>query len=153
MDAQSATDEPDFTLIRVAVLPEGAFGVLLSGTRGRPFVVTLERTYSQAEARPDLGGVWHEGAPGQWLKIAPGKYRCRRTVFHRGGYPTYELIVPGHTRILFHIANDESDVDGCIGVAEAFTDLGIGESRTGFADFLGRCGGRSEFTLDVREVR
>lgn len=49
--------------------------------------------------------------------IPTGLYVCRRTMYHRGGYETFEVTgVPDRSRILFHIANTEEDVAGCIGL-------------------------------------
>lgn len=49
--------------------------------------------------------------------IPAGTYRLARTMYHRYKYPTYEVTgVEGRTRILFHPANTEEDVEGCIGL-------------------------------------
>lgn len=133
---------PDFILQRVAVRPEGAFGVLLQtvGPKdniGVPFAVTLERTYDHPNGR-------------QMVKIPIGRWGCARTHFHRGGYDTYEIIVPGHTRLLFHKGNVEAHSDGCVLVGESFTEVGVAASAVGLAQFLSRVGGRAEFELEVR---
>ncbi len=122
-------------LHRVAILPDGAFGVLLH--LGVPFAVTLERTYGENDL----------------IKIPTGIWRCVRTRFIRGGYDTYEILVPGHSRLLFHIANQEGQLDGCIAVAESFAmfDLkpGIAQSRIGFVEFMNRAANAPEFDLEV----
>ncbi len=125
-------------LVRVSVLPEGAFGVLLH--QGIPFAVTLERTYE------------HPAEP--VVKIPPGKHRCTLTRFYKGGgYPTYEVHVTGHSRLLFHKGNLERETDGCILVGESFTAFsglpGIGMSGLGFDEFLRRAGNVDEFLLEV----
>ena len=118
-----------FELHRVAIRHEGAFGVLLHD--GLPFAVTLERTYDELDERG-------RSSP----KIPLGVYRCRRDFFHRGGYITYEIRVPGHSRLLFHRGNTEKDSEGCVLVAESFGELGrepaILESVMGFAEFMRR---------------
>lgn len=135
-------DGPDFDLVRVSPKnPAGAFGVLLQGEH--PFAVTLERTFDW-EGRIRL------------IKIPSGAWQCRRTYFYRGGYDTYEVPVPGHSRLLFHKGNVEDDSEGCILVAQRYGVLdgqpAILASKQGFADFMLRTAGRVEFTLNVREV-
>lgn len=118
-----------FELHRVAIRKEGAFGVLLH--EGLPFAVTLERTYDELD---------EAGKPSP--KIPVGTYRCTRSFFNRGSYTTYEIHVPGHSRLLFHRGNTEKDSEGCILVAESFGELGaepaILESVMGFAEFIRR---------------
>ena len=126
------------SLHRVAILPEGAFGVLLWA--GIPFAVTLERTYEQ---------------PGEpVLKIPPGLHRCTRTKYFKGGYETFEIHVYGHSRLLFHKGNVEADTEGCVLVAESFAQFeqkpGIAQSAAGFVEFMTRTAGAAEFLLEVR---
>lgn len=130
-----------FRLVRVAVLPEGAFGVLIYEPSGLPFAVTVERTYPV-----DSGS--------EVPKIDAGTYRCVKTVFHHGKpqpYETYEILVAGHSRLLFHVANTERDLEGCIGVGRAFDPAGPGilESRVGFGVFMQKADDVSEFELEV----
>jgi len=118
-------------LVRVAVRPEGAFGVLLDN--GLPFAVTLEWT------GPDLK-----------TKIPDGTFSCVKTTYYGGGYTTFEVMnVPGHSRILFHKGNYEKDTEGCILVADAFNGSWISGSRQGFAKLMGRVGDRMTFDLVV----
>lgn len=128
--------DPDFELVRVSRHDAGAFGVLLQ--YGLPFAVTLERTF------------------GADVVIPPGEYPCRRTTFRRKGYETFEVIVPGHDRVLFHIGNLEEDSEGCILVGLEFGEIqgkpGVLLSRIGFLRFMGRTGKRRQFVLRVREV-
>ena len=133
--------EPDLELVRVSIQPEGCFGVLLvAGLPAGP--VTLERTYPLTASAPR--------GP-QLVKIPPGRYRCARSYFHRGGYDSYEVTgVIGHDQLLFHIANEELDLDGCIGVGQRFSRFAIRESRLGFAQFMQLMGGRQSFDLLVR---
>lgn len=122
-------------LIRVSIQEQGAFGVLLKD--GYPFTVTLERTYNDEDS----------------IKIPEGKTTCRRSFFHRGGYPTFEIDVSGHSRILFHIANTETDLDGCVGVGKSFGRLdgryAILGSREGFSEFMRSMEGVDTFKLRV----
>lgn len=132
-----------FSIIRVAIRRDGAFGVLLF--LGLPFAVTLERTTY------DVLGDRH------FVKIPPGHYRCVATWFQRGGYRTFEIMVPGHSRILFHKGNLATDADGCVLVAESYAIFsglpGIGDSAGGFSEFMAKAGPRQGFDLDVFEVK
>jgi hypothetical protein len=122
-------------LLRVAVLPEGAFGVLK--VDGRPVALALERTYKNLE-----------------VKIPAGSWRCVPTVYHKGRYPTWEILVPGHSRLLFHRGNWETDLDGCIAVARSFEGTWVSGSR-GFEAFERAAmpdGERREFMLEVRDA-
>jgi len=133
-----------FLLDRVAVRDEGAFGVLKY--KGLPFAVTLERTYP--------------GPAGEHIvKIPPGRHLCMPTLFHGGKpvpYATFEIIVEGHARLLFHKGNTEDDSEGCILVAEGFDKIrgvpGIASSSAGFTEFMRHAGNQS-FELEVREWR
>jgi len=127
-----------FELLRVAHKPQGVAGVLKC--HGWPFAVTLEHSYE-----------------GDRPKIPTGLWRCKRTWFNRGSYPTYEVMaVPGHSRLLFHRGNTEEDSDGCILVAESFGLLngtpGILSSSNGFAEFMQMAAARQEFWMLVREA-
>ena len=132
-------------LIRVAVLPSGAFGVLKID--GRCQCVTLERTYE----------VLSEGSPRQVTKIPEGKYLCRRTVYHRGGYETYEVTgVVGHDRLLIHSGNKELDSEGCILVGQRYESGGpvplILDSRLAHTRLMHALDGAAEFLLTVRNA-
>jgi uncharacterized protein DUF5675 len=124
---------PHFIMLevkRVAVIPEGAFGVALWNTV--PFAVTLERTYDDNQ-----------------VKIDSGIYNCRRTVYHRGNYATFEILVPGHSRILFHKGNVESELEGCVAVGEEFGILdgkpAILQSGRGFSELM-------KLTSDIHDL-
>lgn len=121
-------------LVRIAVQEQGAFGVLLKD--GYPFAVTIEHTYEQKE-----------------LKIPEGETVCRRSVYHRGDYETYEIEVAGHSRILFHRGNWESDLDGCVAVGRSFGSLNghkaILDSRGGFKEFMRVTNDEAAFDLRV----
>jgi len=126
-----------FELVRVAKHEDGAFGVLLQ--HGLPFAVTLEHTFDDE------------------VIIPPGEYPCCRTVFRKKGYATFEIFVPGHSRVLFHIGNLEEDSRGCILIGQEYGTLqgkpAVLLSRLGFNEFMGRAVGLSEFQLRVSEVR
>jgi hypothetical protein len=124
-----------FELKRVAKIASGAFGVLLHN--GIPFAVTLERTYD----------------PGNTVKIGNGFHECHRSRYNKGGYDTFEITVPGHSRILFHKGNTELHSEGCVLVAESFATFGdkpgVAMSAEGFNEFMKRVGEVDSFTLEV----
>lgn len=143
----TAADKADLELVRVCISPEGAFGVLLiDGVPAGP--VTLERTYPAVESKPR--------GP-QFVKIPAGVYACKRTVFYRGGYDTYEVSgVIGHDRLLFHRGNAEVDSEGCILIGSRFGYLSMKPcvlgSREGFSEFMRLTWGRPRFSLAIRNA-
>lgn len=96
--------------------------------------------------------------------IPLGSYLCRRRMYNRGGYETFEVTgVEGRSHILFHPANTEEDIAGCIGLG---LSLGVLEvtaeedgklthkvavlsSRTAFDQFMAEREGVDEFILNV----
>ena len=128
----------EFKLQRVYVGKEGAFGVL-SKNNEPPFAVTLERTFKPSDTE---------------VVIPFGSHKCTRSVYHAGGgYATYEILVDGRSRLLFHKGNKESHSAGCILVAEyfhSFKDIeGIANSAGGFSEFMGHTNSVDEFMLLV----
>ena len=123
-------------LVRVAVGADGAFGVLVQD--GRPRWLTCERTF---EDRPER------------IVIPAGRWPCSRTVFMKRGYPTFEIHVPDHERVLFHKGNTEDDSRGCVLVGLSFGEHqdkpAILESARAFEDFMGAYHGTQSFFLDV----
>lgn len=125
-------------LVRVAVGDEGAFGVLVLD--GAPKWVTLERTFE-------------EGEESERVVIPEGHWQCTRTVFYKRGYPTFEIHVPGHSRVLFHKGNVEDDSRGCVLVGVRFGELlgkpAILDSAPAFDAFMSTFHGTQIFQLDV----
>jgi hypothetical protein len=127
-----------FKLQRVYIGDQGAFGVL-SKNDDPPFAVTLERTF-----RPDNEVV-----------IPFGVHKCIRTMFNKGGYPTYEVLLPEtkHTLVKFHRGNLEEHSLGCVLVAESYQQFGamfgIGNSKAGFNEFMEHTCSVDEFMLLV----
>jgi len=129
-----------FELKTVAVRPDGCYSVLCL-TEGpqfgaRPFAVAVEHTFGDFRA-----------------VLENGIFRCKRDFYHAGGYPTYEIIVPGHSLVKFHKGNTERDSRGCILVAESFAQFGaqagVADSAGGFDEFMRLAGGVKEFDLVV----
>ena len=131
---------PRLELQTVAVLKDGAFSVLKwqenENEDGRPFAVSVERTFD--DGRPVIGA---------------GEYVCKRDFYNKGGYATFEILVEGHTRILFHKGNVEEDSLGCVIVAESFGTIrgrtAVLDSRTGFGSLMEKAAGLKEFTMLV----
>lgn len=122
-------------LVTVAVRADGCFSVLK--WQGMPFAVSLERTFD--DDKPVIGN-------GQWL--------CKRDFYHKGNYETFEILVPGHDRVLFHKGNKEEDSLACVLVGESFIVLpngraGIGQSGDGFSELMRLTAGLSEFWMVV----
>lgn len=98
--------------------PNGAFGVLFRYD-GIPIGVTLENE--------------------ETLLPSFTRLICVQDYYHHGGYPTYEIQVPGRDRLLFHKLNWDFQSKGCIGVGEAYETLdnkpAIAQSEKGFKEF------------------
>lgn len=140
-----------FQLRRVAIRPDGAFGVLLH--EGQPICVTIERTYPAG----DLDNPGPVGG-GEYPKILPGTYRCTRTTFYHGKpapYETYEILVKGHSRLLFHKAATENDLDGCVGLGSSFGAVAgataVLFAPAGLGAFLMAANGEVEIELVVSD--
>jgi len=82
-------------IVRLEMSKQGALGVLLMDDA--IFCFTLE---------PDI-------TEKRKLYIQQGVYHCQR--FHGTRWKdTFEILVPGHTVVLFHAGNTEADTRGCI---------------------------------------
>lgn len=133
-------------LSRFLIRSDGIFGHL-STDNAVPFGVTLEHAFPQ----PD--GSY---AP----KIPTGTYTCQRGMHQlhhmTDPFQTFEVLnVPGHTGILFHVGNYNTDSDGCILVG---SDLGISQgiwmitrSADAFERFMNLHEGQDAFTLTVQD--
>ena len=112
-------------LHRFCLAEMGTFGVMRVG--GEKFY-TVERP-------------WLDNQPFDSC-IPEGVWPLRRSHFHRGGYETFAVTVPGRTHILFHIANVPEDVHGCIGIGTGLWHIngrwGVRESREGFYRWMSR---------------
>lgn len=126
--------EVRLSLKTVAVRDDGCFSVLCWD--GRPVAVSVERTFDDGE--PVIGN---------------GVFTCKRDFYHRGGYETFEIIIEGHDRVLFHKGNRETDSLACVIVAESFSTLGgetsVADSKRGFEEFMTLTAGLSEFLMEV----
>lgn len=134
MTATPVNVDTRLQLRTVAILDEGCFGVLKWD--GRPFAVSLERTFEDRR-----------------VVIPSGFALCKRSFYTKGGYPTFEITVAGHTRVLFHKGNVEEDSEACVIVAESFGQLhgqtAVLDSRGGFDEFMRLATGLQEFYMEV----
>lgn len=101
----------NLTLKRTSIEEAGCFGEYYDD-KGNFLCFSMERTYD----------------PGNTIKIPAGIWKCVPSVYNRGGYKTFEVIIPKHTRILHHKANVELDLDGCIGLGLSIGMIGVNAS-------------------------
>jgi hypothetical protein len=109
--------------------------------------------------------------------IPAGDYLCVRTIYNKAkrlarrlssyGYETFEITgVPGRDRCLFHPANTEEDVEGCVGVGTRRGFLWVHDeddkghplvqkravvnSRAAFQQLMDALAGVDDFPLQIR---
>lgn len=122
--------------LRTSIDPKGSLGVLFDGF-GREFA------------------VWADGvSPETGEHVIPeGKNKCKKSFYHHGGYPTFEILVPKHGEVLFHKGNKKSDSKACVLVAEKFSffdnAVGVAESKEGFEEFWNLYKEFDEITFEV----
>lgn len=134
------------TLFRTHPTPDGTFGVL------GPWATVEEE---------DLGNRRNISS------ILPGSFVCRRTQYHGGGYETFEITnVPSRDRILFHVANTEEDIAGCVGIGmqlgvlnrqdedtgQIVPKLAVVDSQRAFDEFMSYWKGVNSWVLHIREI-
>jgi len=123
------------TIVRLEESEEGALGSLLID--GKLFCTTLEPDANDPEK----------------FQIPPGKYQCRR--FHGWKWKnTFEILVEGHTALLFHAGNiEKTDTEGCILLGRQPSYLrgkrAILNSGHTFRQFLKELEDVDEFTLYI----
>jgi len=127
-------------LKRVAENEDGVFGVLIDNFT-IPFALTIERNWQNNKKNISC--------------IPAGMYNCSKINSPKFGW-TYQIMdVPSRTNILFHTANTEDDLKGCIGIGERFEYLknkvAIWNSRDGFNEFKNRLKDNDIFTLIIRD--
>jgi hypothetical protein len=99
---------------------------------GQAVCKTLERNY---------GGV---------LKIPAGTYTCQRRMSPHFGYEVFELQgVPGHNFIEIHIANWQTQLDGCIALGLTASPPMLQASHEAFEKFMALQNGVNEFQLKI----
>ena len=89
--------------------------------------------------------------------IPEGLHACVRDYYHRGDYPTFEIIVQGRDRLLFHSANYANELEGCIapGKDRGETDdgrLAVWNSKKAFNEFWEIVKDEEEFLLLIKDA-
>lgn len=112
------------------------------GTFGR-LEVDVERAWYAVEPRADA----------EYPRIPAGTYPLSLDRYHKGGYPAYEIEVPGRSRILIHAANLASELWGCVAPGNYLGFLGdqlavIG-SRSALKGFMAAMRGLSQDRIIV----
>lgn len=85
--------------------------------------------------------------------IPEGKYSLRRTTYHRGGYPCFQIFlengdeIPGRTQVKVHRGNSALDVLGCVVLGSAPITI---EGHWGVGPSGGRDGGFTRF-MEIME--
>lgn len=139
----------NLTLTRFKYGIDGIFGELKATADFTDVAVTLERAYPMVD---QVNG--HT----VFAKIPQGVYICERGIHqlsHGGPFETFEVTgVTGHTDLLFHQGNYDSDSQGCIllgaAVAQVTPDTQmVTDSRETFANFMTLQSGEDSFTLTV----
>lgn len=126
-------------LTRTKSVLYGVFGEL-KDENGDLVAVTLEHAY-----------LCPDGSYGP--KLPAGMFICVRGEHRLAGrnpFQTFEITnVPGHTGILFHKGNVNSDSEGCVLLGTSFNALGISESQEAFDLFMEFQKDCNQFTLVV----
>src|SRR6266850_8294464 len=77
---------------------------------------------------------------GEHPRIPAGLYEMKLDTYHKGGYPAYQIIVPGRDRILVHAANLASELLGCIAPGKQLgyfqNHLAVLNSRLALNEFM-----------------
>jgi hypothetical protein len=91
--------------------------------------------------------------------IPAGTYPYKR--FHGAKHPdTFEIVVPGHTALLFHPGNSEADTEGCILLGyhiERVHEPPVrvirgGTSKVAFKDFMLKMNGAESGLIKIEDV-
>jgi len=120
-------------LIRVERTEDGIIGIL-----------TIDGKVECFTLQPDEADIH--------FSISVGNYLCKR--FHGRKYSdTFEIVVPGHSALLFHILNREDESEGCVGVGKEVGYLNgkraILNSAWAFEQFMKKMGSDTEFNLVI----
>lgn len=88
--------------------------------------------------------------------IPEGLHPCVSDYYHRGDYPTFEIIVEGRDRLLFHAANYANELEGCIapGKDRGETEdgrLAVWNSKKAFNEFWDIVKDEESFLLLIKD--
>ena len=89
--------------------------------------------------------------------IPEGVHPCVKDYYHRGDYPTFEIIVENRDRLLFHAANYASELEGCIapGKDRGETEdgrLAVWNSKKAFNEFWDLVQDEEKFLLMIEDA-
>ena len=89
--------------------------------------------------------------------IPEGLHPCVKDYYHRGDYPTVEIIVEDRDRLLFHAANYASELEGCIapGKDRGETEdgkLAVWNSKKAFNEFWDLVQDEEKFLLMIEDA-
>ena len=89
--------------------------------------------------------------------IPEGLHPCVKDYYHRGDYPTFEIIVEDRDRLLFHAANYASALEGCIapGKDRGETEdgkLAVWNSKKAFNEFWDLVQDEDNFLLMIEDA-
>lgn len=129
--------QPRVKVFRMEQTAEGALGTLVLD--GRIFCATLE---------PDANDPERD-------QIPAGRFKCRR--FHGTKFPnTFEIVVPGHTAVLFHPGNTEQDTTMCVLLGRYAAKLrearAVMNSGLTFSIFMDRLKDMNEFEAEFTNL-
>lgn len=123
--------------------PAGIFGVLSSVDESFQVALTLEHSYAG------------KGDPITYIpKLPPGEYLCVKGMHKLANmsqpFETFEVTnVPGHTGILFHVGNYNSDSQGCILLGATRMQYAVTMSKHTFDNFMKLQAAVESFILSV----
>ena len=123
-------------LFRLEQTDQGALGALV-----------LDGQYFCSFLMPDAGG--------DKFQIPSGQYKCKR--FHGNKWKdSFEIIVEGHTALLFHAGNIEEHTEGCVCLGQYPGKLrgkrAVLNSGKTFKAFMERMEGINETDLEIVDL-
>jgi len=89
--------------------------------------------------------------------IPEGLHPCVKDYYHRGDYPTFEIIVEDRDRLLFHAANYASELEGCIALGKDRGEtedgkLAVWNSKKAFNEFWDLVQDEDNFLLMIEDA-
>lgn len=139
---------PRLEIRTIAVREDGCFSAWLWDKL--PFAVSVERTFTDRR-----------------IVLSNGIFLAKRDFYHKGGYPTFEIQVDGHDRVLIHKGAIEEHSEACVipgksfggydPVARTYSEKALGafhqvavlQSSVAFEEFMTRAEGLEEFNIWV----